>query len=332
MTGAPTTPPRPPQPTESSAANGPGGVRTIAVVVTRFRAALLLRSLEVICAQSAPVDGLVVVDNGNEPEVAEAVHRLGSDHGISVRVISSQRNLGGAGGFALGMLHALAWGAERVWLADDDGYPGGPTTLEHLHRELDTRGLGMVSPLVVDIEDASRLAFPTRRGGRRVTLARDLVGPSGFAESFAALFNGALFTAETLDRVGVPDHRLFIRGDEIEIDRRLKRSGVPFGTTGSATYLHPSGAEEFQGALNVGIPSADFKSYYTFRNRGYLTNQPGKRLKGIAEYGVYAVHFAVRRRSLRELREWFALMREGRAERFDRFEQSQQPEPPDSSR
>jgi rhamnopyranosyl-N-acetylglucosaminyl-diphospho-decaprenol beta-1,3/1,4-galactofuranosyltransferase len=39
--------------------------------------------------------------------------------------------------------------------------------------------------------------------------------------------------------IGVPDLRLFIRGDEVEMHRRLVRSGLPFGTALGAVYLHP---------------------------------------------------------------------------------------------
>ncbi len=40
----------------------------------------------------------------------------------------------------------------------------------------------------------------------------------------------ALLSARALDAVGVPDARLFVRGDEVEVHRRLVRSGLRFGT------------------------------------------------------------------------------------------------------
>ena len=67
--------------------------------------------------QSHPIAHLNVVDNGPDEPAREVVEECG----IPSTWLPSWRNLGGAGGFALGMLHALALGADWVWLGDDDG-------------------------------------------------------------------------------------------------------------------------------------------------------------------------------------------------------------------
>ncbi|MGV0804053.1 galactofuranosyl transferase, partial [Mycolicibacterium elephantis] len=69
--------------------------------------------------------------------------------------------------------------------------------------------------------------FPLRRGvawRRRVEELRTDPGQD-LLPGYASLFNGALFAASTLEAVGVPDLRLFVRGDETELHRRLVRSG-----------------------------------------------------------------------------------------------------------
>ena len=143
------------------------------------------------------------------------------------------------------MLHAMALGAGWIWLADDDGRAADDHVLATLLELADRRGLAAVSPTVADADDPDRLAFPLRRGltwhRSRAALAAD-VGHGADHEllpGIAALFNGALFRASTLDVIGVPDLRLFIRGDEVEMHRRLVRSGLPFGTALGAVYLHP---------------------------------------------------------------------------------------------
>ncbi|HET7399929.1 MAG TPA: glycosyltransferase [Intrasporangium sp.] len=287
---------------------------TVAVVVTRDRVEQLAGSLAALAAQRPAPGHVIVVDNGADPAVRDVVEGLP----VAATWLPSRRNLGGAGGFALGMLHALARGAAYVWLADDDGRPGSPDTLATLLRAVRDHGLAMASPAVVDADAPDRLAFPTRRALRRITH----VGQFGaeVVPGFAALFNGALFTAECVEAVGVPDVRLFLRGDEIEMHRRLTRAGLPFGTVTTATYVHPSGAEEFHGPLNVELPPEGPKRFYTFRNRGYLTNQPGKRLKRPLEYAVYTAFFLGIRRSPAEFRTWLVLMNDGRRERFRRYD------------
>ena len=78
-----------------------------AVVVTHRRPDELAKSLEAVSAQTRVPDHLVVVDNDNDPRVAELV----AGQPIPTTYLGSRRNLGGAGGFALGMLHALALGS-----------------------------------------------------------------------------------------------------------------------------------------------------------------------------------------------------------------------------
>ena len=79
---------------------------------------------------------------------------------VPTTYLGSRRNLGGAGGFALGMLHALALGADWVWLADDDGRPQDRDVLATLLACADKHGLAEVSPMVCDLDDPDRLAFP----------------------------------------------------------------------------------------------------------------------------------------------------------------------------
>ena len=179
------------------------------------------------------------------------------------------------------MLHALALGADWVWLGDDDGRAADETVLATLLDVAQRRMLAAVSPVVVDADDPDRLAFTVRRGltwhTSRSTLAAEAQGE--LLSGIAALFNGALFRAAALDMIGVPDLRLFVRGDEVEMHRRMVRSRLPFGTSLSAAYLHPRGTDDLKpmlgGRLHAQHPDDAAKRYYTYRNRGYLVSSRG---------------------------------------------------------
>jgi rhamnopyranosyl-N-acetylglucosaminyl-diphospho-decaprenol beta-1,3/1,4-galactofuranosyltransferase len=295
----------------------PNGERVVAVVVTRHRRAQLAQSLAAIAGQTRRVDSVVVVDNGPD-QSAEDVVRASC---LPVTYLPSHRNLGGAGGFALGMLTALADGADWIWCADDDGRPADELVLETLLDSARRHGLAEVSPLVTDMADPDRLAFPLRRGLRWRRRRSDFAGLD-LLPRYASLFNGALFRAETLDVVGVPDYRLFFRGDETEIHRRLVRSGLPFGTCPQAAYLHPEGTTEFEpilgGRLSAQYPANEVKRYFTYRNRGYLMAQPGMRWLLPLEWIRFGYFFLVHRRDPGAWREWLRLTRAGRRERFTR--------------
>lgn len=289
----------------------------VAVVVTHRRPDPLARSLHAICTQTRPPDKLIVVDN----DCDSAVRDLVAGQPVPNTYLGSHRNLGGAGGFALGMLHALAEGADWIWLADDDGRPLDSSVLSTLLACAARHGLAEVSPVVCDIDDPTRLAFPLRRGlvwRRRVTE----LGSGDLLPGIASLFNGALFRASTIEAVGVPDLRLFVRGDEVELHRRLVRSGLPFGTCLDATYVHPCGTEEFKpilgGRMHTQYPDDETKRFYTYRNRGYLLSQPGLRKLLPQEWVRFGWYFLVSRRDPAGLREWVRLRRLGRRERFTR--------------
>jgi rhamnopyranosyl-N-acetylglucosaminyl-diphospho-decaprenol beta-1,3/1,4-galactofuranosyltransferase len=300
----------------------PGSV--VAVVVTRHRAELLVDSLEALAKQTHPIAHLVVVDNGPDQSAEEVV----AASGLPATWLPSFNNLGGAGGFALGMLYAMAMGADWIWLGDDDGRAADENVLATLIDLAERRDLAAVSPVVCDKESPDCLAFSVRRGltwhRSRAALAADTEhgADNELLPGIAALFNGALFRAATLDAVGVPDLRLFVRGDEVEMHRRLVRSGLPFGTALQAVYLHPAGNDDDKpmlgGRLHARDPDDPVKRYYTYRNRGYLTAQPGMRKVGLLEVPRFAYYFLVTKRSPKEFAQWVKLVREGRAEHFHR--------------
>ncbi|MBA4024978.1 MAG: galactofuranosyl transferase [Gordonia sp.] len=298
---------------------GTADSRIVAVVVTHKRLELLRQSLTVLTSQSRPVDHLVVVDNDDDSAVAELV----AAQSVAVTYIGSKHNLGGAGGFALGMLHALALGADWVWCADDDGRPEGPEVLGILLECAVSHGLSEVSPVVCNIDDPDTLAFPLRRGlvwrRKRSELFEDGEA-SELLPGIASLMNGALFSAAAIDAVGVPDLRLFVRGDEVEMHRRLVRSGLDFGTCLTTAYLHPDGADEFRpilgGRMHTQYPDNETKRFFTYRNRGYLMSRPGMRKLLPQEYARFGWYFLVQQRDVPGFREWLHLQTLGRRERF----------------
>ncbi len=295
-----------------------------AVVVTHRRPDDLATSLNMLASQHRSIDHLIVVDNDCDDRVRE----LAAGQPVPTTYLSSRRNLGGAGGFALGMLHALSMGSDWIWLADDDGRPADADVLATLLDCAHRHGLAEVSPMVCDLDDPDRLAFPLRRGvvwRRRVSElhTKSSGDPAGdLLPGITSLFNGALFRASTVEAVGVPDLRLFMRGDEVELHRRLVRSGLPFGTCLNAVYLHPQGSDEFKpilgGRMHTQYPDDDKKRFFTYRNRGYLLSQPGLRRLLPQEWLRFGWYFLAVRRDPSGLFEWVRLRRMGRRERFQR--------------
>ncbi len=288
---------------------------TAAVIVTHKRADMLRHSLDQVANQTHPVDWVIVVDNGAEEEVEALVTAL--DNGV---YLPSRTNLGGAGGFAYGFLHALALGADAIWCADDDGRPADHTVLETLYKVAKEHRLAEVSPIVANIDDPQKLAFPLRQGTTWHRKVSELEGD--FLPNYASLFNGALISAKATEVIGVPDYRLFIRGDEVEYHRRLAQSGLPYGTALTTFYLHPDGSSEFHpimgGRAHAQYPDNPTKRFFTYRNRGYIINQRGMKAMQLQEVVRFGWFFLIERKDPREFIRWLKLLRRGAREDFRR--------------
>ena len=288
----------------------------VAVVVTRHRRELLADSLKMIGAQTRAPDHLVVVDNGPDEPVATSSRAARSHH---LPALAPQPRWRGR----LRARHAARAGAGRgVGLAAPTTTAARPTrTCSRSCWTRPRRATSRRSPRWSPTSTArTKLAFPLRRGLTWKRGAPEL--GTDFLPGIASLFNGALFRASTLDVVGVPDYRLFFRGDEVEIHRRLVRSGLPFGTSLRVAYLHPDGSDEFKpmlgGRLHAQDPENEIKRYYTYRNRGYLLSQPGMRKIGMLELIRFGLYFIGTKRDPKAFMQWLKLVRQGQQERFFR--------------
>jgi rhamnopyranosyl-N-acetylglucosaminyl-diphospho-decaprenol beta-1,3/1,4-galactofuranosyltransferase len=295
---------------------GPGAPRhVVAVVVTMARSQQLGILLDALAQQRPGPDAIIVVDNKPQRETQDVISRH-----PGVCHLVSRRNLGGAGGFGYGILAALADGATHVWLMDDDGEPVGTRCLGVLLAAADQHGADVVAPMILDVLDPLRLAFPIRIGGRRVR-TREEASATPVVPDFAHLFNGTLVPAEAFSRFGIPDYRLFLRGDEIDFLHRVLRGGGRVLTITASAFLHPSGLPEAVpvcgGLLHAVVPVEPAKRFHFFRNRGYLLRRHRLYAQALHDLLRYGWYFLIRRRGdLHGLRRWWHLLSLGMREDF----------------
>ena len=98
------------------------GTETVAVVVVTYnRADLLVGMLDGLAAQTRRPDAVIVIDNASTDHTRAVLDAPRP----TCRCTSPRprRNLGGAGGFHLGVRAAYDAGCDRVWLMDDDVVP-----------------------------------------------------------------------------------------------------------------------------------------------------------------------------------------------------------------
>ncbi|GAA5229460.1 glycosyltransferase [Arthrobacter cryoconiti] len=277
---------------------------TVAVAAVTFDRPDDVRTLlEALGEQTHSPHSISLVDSGTA-----SVAEIAASASTTVDYVRSLANLGGAGGFSLAILHAIASGAKWVWIMDDDAHPEDPQCLAALLEAANSRGLDVVVPLIVAPGEPQKLSFPFRIDGH-LTHDRSVVEPLEFIENVGQFFNGALIRSDVFFKVGLPDLRLFIRGDETDFMLRLRAAKVKFGTVTSVALTHPAGWGEVQellgDRLHVLVPENAFKRFYYYRNRGYLTRKHVRVRSFVADIVGYPLFF-LGKGDFRGLAKWAA--------------------------
>ena len=242
--------------------------RVCAVIVTYNRKDLLRECLNAVLGQTRPPDHVLVVDNASTDGTSEML----KEEFPQVEVLRLPENLGSAGGFHEGMKRAYEIGFDWSWLLDDDTLPE-PFTLSLLVEGARRYDLAVVGPLPVSYDDPEKLAFPLLCRG--ITLQRlHLVDKGRPCFGTALFFLGVLLNRRVVTQVGLPDPRLFIRGEEVEYHRRVLRSGFRIAVLPWAIVKHPDLSKELFFLLGnrfaVVFSGNSVKDFYNFRNRMYI--------------------------------------------------------------
>lgn len=228
-------------------------LRLVAVVVTHNRLAQLQVTLPALLA--APADDLaavLVVDNASDDGTGDW---LAGQSDPRLSVLRSATNIGGAGGFENGLRHAVAHlSPDWVVVMDDDARPE-PGALAAFHA-LDTGGLDGLAAAVFHPDGTlcemnrptlnpfwhKRILLRTALGGGRGAfhLGADDFATPGTRSIDGASFVGLFLSVRVFEKVGYPDGRLFLYGDDAIYTLGLTRAGFRLGFDPSVRFEHDS--------------------------------------------------------------------------------------------
>ncbi len=205
--------------------HGTGGV--VAVIVTWNRRDLLTRCVDAVLDQTHRPARVVVIDNASD----DGTEHLLTDRYAAlpgVEVVRTQTNIGGAGGFALGLSRALDGDGETAWLLDDDTVPTREALAALVGARAAYRQRTGTAPVLV----ASRAVWTD---GRDHPMNTPRAKPGAGAEEQAAAaavgcipirtasFVSILVDLERTREVGLPEAGFFLWNDDFEFTARLVR-------------------------------------------------------------------------------------------------------------
>lgn len=244
--------------------------KVVAVVVTYNRLDKLKRCLAALSESDTPCD-VLVVDNASTDGTSEWLASFSSE---TVCVINTGKNIGGAGGFNLGMRKAVGMGYEFIWLMDDDCMA---------HRESLSRLLDADRILSGDYGWLSSVALWT--DGRPCKMNKqkavtdfyddaDLLGYSLLAAT-QATFVSLFIRSSVVRKFGLPITDFFIWGDDVEFTRRIAvRGGLRSFVVGNSVVTHEM--KDNNGSSIALDGQERIQRYrYAYRNEAYLYRQEG---------------------------------------------------------
>jgi rhamnopyranosyl-N-acetylglucosaminyl-diphospho-decaprenol beta-1,3/1,4-galactofuranosyltransferase len=239
------------------------GAETVAVVVvTHNRAELLVGMLDGLAAQTHRPDAIIVIDNVSTDHTREV---LDARTDLPLHVTTTETNLGGAGGFHLGVRAAYDGGFDRVWLMDDDVVPA-PDCLAVMMavdedcliavRE-DLSG-ALVEKAAVDFDLRNPLAIKPKRASVDSTWP-DRASMPERVEVHNVAFEGFMARRRVIEQIGFPDPSFFIFYDDADYAIRAREAGHRIWAIRDAVLVR-------QLDFNQQHDLAGWKGYYMYRN------------------------------------------------------------------
>ncbi|GKT04275.1 glycosyltransferase family 2 protein [Furfurilactobacillus sp. WILCCON 0119] len=262
-----------------------------AVLVTYNRLALLKESIAAILQQNVPVKQLLIIDNQSTDGTGDYLTQFADD--ARVTVVTASTNLGGAGGFQLGIDQAMQAGDyDYVWIMDDDTIP----TEDCLSKLLDPIATGKIS-------NKGFVCSNVRWTDNSVAIMNipyvsqnwNGVAQDGLVQVDAASFVSLLVPTATIAEIGLPIKEFFVWGDDHEYTLRISERYESY-CVGDSIAIHKM-------AANHGVdivtddPGRIGRYFYNYRN-AYYTERKHHGAKGaltqIAK-DLYAIHKVLHR-------------------------------------
>ncbi len=254
---------------ESPSDRGRKKLAVLAVVVTYNRKKLLLNCINALLGQSADCD-ILLVDNDSTDGTRALLVESGVLENPRVYYLRLRENLGGAGGFAIGMWYALKQGWDWMWLMDDDALPD-PHALRAI-LDISPKSTDVYGSVALDeVDGQMRLCWPILRVSSKsepVVHMPEMLQP--VEEVVMLPFLGFCIHRELVERCGLPDADLFIHGDDVEYCYRLRKARARIIAVKASVIRHPvppAKIVRFPGYPIYHKSLPPWKRYYEVRNR-----------------------------------------------------------------
>lgn len=233
------------------------------VLVTYNRLECLKIALKRYENQILPPSHIFVINNASTDGTEEFLQQWAMEKNapFEKEVINTQSNLGGAGGFALGIQKASQSECDFLFLADDDAYAEESALFELSNAYTNSRNKEKISALCTAIMRFGKLDITQRAHIKKTGLKVKFYATTEeeyCTEIFRVdvlSFVGGAIKREVVSKIGLPAKEYFIHFDDVEYSMRIAQVGD--------IYCVPASVMNHDTDETVKIT---WKNYYSLRN------------------------------------------------------------------
>lgn len=248
-------------------------MKYVSIIVTYNRKELLIKAVQSLFAQTQRPNKIILVDNHS----TDGTEQLLEDQGLLtddlIRYVRLPKNVGGSGGFHVGVKIALEYHVDWISLSDDDAifkpeyFANISKATKKYTKVMAFSGTIKLTDGVIQYDQRNRIsdwnkfsAFPVSKNEYNNDFKIDLF-----------TFCGCVINVDLIKKIGLPRDDFFIWYDDIEYSIRIRRYSEIVNVP-SSVIVHHTKINRSDAAY-----SCDWREYYGVRNRTYTIRELGKR-------------------------------------------------------
>lgn len=240
---------------------------TCIIIVTYNRLVLLKECIEHALKQTYGNNTLLIVDNASTDGTKEYLKSLDNE---KIKIVYEETNLGGAGGFADGVKHAMNdTDADWFLLIDDDAMIDF-RYLEEINNIINSnKTIKAFSGTV--IEHGEIACAHRRRFKKGEVIVQNTEYNNEFFNYDISSFCGLLINRFVVEKIGYPNSAFFIWYDDTEYSLRLSKISSIINVN-KAILIHKTNNPKVQSSAE----KYEWRKYYGMRNRFYAYSRNGQ--------------------------------------------------------
>ena len=254
--------------------------KTLAVVVTYNRKKLLEECIQALLNQKYSNFDILILDNKSTDDTEEYIKKYVDNKKVYYK--KTEKNLGGAGGFNLGMRYAYEHKYDFCWVMDDDTIPTENALSSLVSKREKIKNNFSFLCSVVNFEDGTICKMNIPQVSSKYIYDVEKIKENNLLKVDYCSFVSCYVNMKMIEKCGLPIKEFFIYGDDVEFTERLSNEEKAFLDLDSIVV------HKMTKNTNTDMITTDkeklSRAFYTYRNRFFMAKKSGK--KEVIKYSI----------------------------------------------